>query len=197
MLTINSYQIAEHVENKIILFNTAFKHIQTHGSYFTANFWQKSVPHWSTSIIKGLFPLIVIPKWEDKYITRLSSGTFWMNWGCKHKLWWEVRWYIVMKTFKNNYKKLFIPSFMQFIPAKNTHHIGYGCSDIGGQKNPRKFVLKNLERIWEFRNAFCSAFPLDQSAVDYHYYYPCEEISTIISIHLGRFAVAKRTPYQH
>ena len=29
-----------------------------------------------------------------------------------------VRWCIVVETFKNNYKKLFIPSFMQFIPAE-------------------------------------------------------------------------------
>ena len=111
-------------------------------------------PLW-TSIIKGQFPLIVIPKWEDKRITRLASSTFRMNWGCENKLWWEVRWYIVMKTFKNNYKKLFIPSFMQFIPAKNTHHISYGWSNIGRQKNMPKFVLKNFERIREFRNAVC------------------------------------------
>ena len=39
MLTINSYHTAVQVENKIILVNTAFKHVQTHGSEFTVNFW--------------------------------------------------------------------------------------------------------------------------------------------------------------
>ena len=150
MLTIDSYHTAMHE----ILFNTAFKYVQTHRSEFTVNFWWKSVPHWSTSITKGPFPLI--PKREDTRITRLASSTFEMDWGYENKLLsWEVRWCIVMKTFKNNNKNLFIPSFMQFIPAMYTHHIRYGCSDIGRQKNTRKFVLKNLERIWDFRNAIC------------------------------------------
>ena len=56
-----------------------------------------------TSIIKGLFPLIVIPKWEDKCITRLASSKFGMDWRCENKLRWEVRWCIVVETFKNNY----------------------------------------------------------------------------------------------
>ena len=38
MLTVDSSQTAEHVENKIILFTTVFKH-STHGCEFTANFW--------------------------------------------------------------------------------------------------------------------------------------------------------------
>ena len=111
MLTINSYHTAVHVENKIILF------IILHLNMFKlmeVSLLRISGPHWSTSIIKGLFPLIVIPNWEDKGITRLASSTFGMNWRCENKLWWEVRWRIVMETFKNNNKKLFIPSFMQF-----------------------------------------------------------------------------------
>ena len=150
MITIYNNQ-----QNNTISFNTAFKHVQTHGSKFSTNVWWKSVPQWNTSIIKGPFPLIVIPKWEDKSITRLASSTFGMDWRCENKLWWEVRWCIVVETFKNNYKKLFIPSFMKFIPAKSIHHIRYGCSDISWQKNTCKFVLKNLKRIREFRDAVC------------------------------------------
>ena len=35
--------------------------------------------------------------------------------------------------------------------------ISDGSSDIGGQKNTCKFILTNLERIREFRNAVCPA----------------------------------------